>query len=43
MSVGQFASLSVRMEYRSHWTDYNEMWYVSIFLNYTDRIQASLK
>ena len=43
MSVGQSVCLSAHMEHRSHWTDYNEMWYVSIFLNYVHRIQASLK
>jgi len=35
---------SVRMEkLGSHWTDFHEIWYLSIFLKYVEKIQVSLK
>ena len=34
---------SVRMELGSHWTDFHETWYVSIFRKYVEKIQVSLK
>jgi hypothetical protein len=43
MTLGQPACLSAHMQHRSHRRDDKEMWYVSILLNYVDRIQASLK
>jgi hypothetical protein len=36
--------LSVRMEQLgSHWTDFHEIWYFSIFRKYVEEIQVSLK
>ena len=39
-----FVRLSVRMEQlSSHWTDFHEIWYLSIFRTSVENIQASLK
>ena len=36
--------LSVRMEQRgSHWTDFHEVYYLSIFLKSTEKVHVSLK
>jgi hypothetical protein len=36
--------LSVRMEqFGSHWTDFREIWYLSIFRKSVEKIQVSLK
>jgi len=35
--------LSARMEQLAHWTDFHEIWYLSIFRKYVEKIQVSLK
>ena len=34
---------SVRLELGSHWTDFREIWYLSIFRKSVKKIQVSLK
>ena len=44
MSVSPPIHLSVRVEkLGSHWTDFHEIWYVSIFRKSVEKIQVSLK
>jgi hypothetical protein len=44
MSVCPSACLSFRMEQQgSHWTDFHEIWYLSVFRKYVENIQISLK
>jgi hypothetical protein len=35
--------MSVRFEFRSHWEDFHEVVYLSIFLQSVEKIPASLK
>jgi hypothetical protein len=34
---------SLRIELRSHWTNFHHIWYLSIFRKSLDKIQVSLK
>jgi hypothetical protein len=34
---------SVRMKLGSHWADFNEIWYLSVFRYSIEKIQVSLK
>jgi len=33
----------VRMELASHWTDFHEIWYISIFRKSVEKIEVSFK
>jgi hypothetical protein len=44
LPVWPYVCLSARMEQlASHWADFHEIWYLSIFLKYVETIQVSLK
>jgi hypothetical protein len=36
------ARLFARMELGSHWTDFHEIWYLSIFRKFVEKIQVSV-